>query len=608
MSAELDATAAAAPEKPAKKPLKILLLTNRDSDNVGDQVIETTDISLVSTAMANLGYAPGDFKIMSRAAAIVPKAYLDSRDPKLVENAHRTIQKCDLVLFGGAPLFNYAYQNFYERTAITVEIAAQHGKPVVFSGIGVEGYSRTNPKCQRLKKALRLGNVKQITTRDGFDNLQGYTAGSGIAIGKVADPAVFTAEIFREHTAQVEKKPKTVGIFVLRANGFKDNGVNFSKEDAAQLWLDLIAELQSRGYDYELLTSGHFGDEAFLDYMIREKHVPGSKCVFNMNSPEALVKQIAGYEGVVSTRLHPNIISYSLKVPTVGVIWNTKVSRFYDSVGYPNRYLHVEGISAGAIVDRLEAAMAEGVEHAPDYMLTVYQTMFEGLRACFCPESSAQPYGFEQLCRELVPFEGTSAREQQLKIERKFRRTYSKYNDLWDKYRLERSLPHTVQAAAKPAPGVPQRIKRKLRSIVKPAPEPQPQPPKPEDLKVPVYFYTLPENKEPITFVPGEVQGELFHYPSGAYEVKSTNIFAQDKGCFPREVFVREGFTLKGWVIRVKMADHWLWYMEDGSIAIKGRMTSDAFDNKKALFAPGTPAPTLRMKDVKAVVVEAVWE
>ena len=604
MSAELDATATAATPAPEqKKPLQILLLTNRDSDNVGDQVIETTDISLVKTAMANLGYAPGEFKVVSRAAAIVPKAYLASKDPALLETAHRVIGKCDLVLFGGAPLFNYAYQDFYERTAVTVEIAAQHGKPVVFSGIGVEGYSRTNPKCQRLKKALLGGNVKQITTRDGFENLKGYTAGSSIAIGKVADPAVFTSQIFRTHTAQVEKKPKTVGIFVLRANGFKDNGGDFSKEDAAQLWLDLIAELQARGYDYELLTSGHFGDEAFLDYMIREKRVPSSKCVFNMNSPEALVKKVAGYEGVVSTRLHPNIIAYSLKVPTVGVIWNTKVSRFYDSVGYPNRYLHVEGISAAAIVDRLEAAMVEGVEHTPDYMITVYQTLLEGLRASFCPENPAQPYGFEQLCRELVPFEGTSAREQQLKLERKFRRSYSKYNDLWDKYRELCSVVAAAQEQAKADAGVLKRVKRKLRAIVKPALEP-----KPEDLKVPVFYYTLPENKEAVTFVPGEVQGELVRHESGSYEVKSTNIFAQDKGCFPRKVFEREGFTLKGWVVRIRLADHWLWYMADGSIALKGRMNSDAFDNEKALFAPGAPAPVLKMEDVKAVVVEAVWE
>ena len=37
--------------------MEILLLTNRDSDNVGDQVIEASDIALVNAAMKNLGIA-----------------------------------------------------------------------------------------------------------------------------------------------------------------------------------------------------------------------------------------------------------------------------------------------------------------------------------------------------------------------------------------------------------------------------------------------------------------------------------------------------------------------------------------------------------------------
>lgn len=55
------------------KVYRILLLTNRDSDNVGDQVIEACDISLISTIMMNLGLSPEDFVINSRAAAIVSK-------------------------------------------------------------------------------------------------------------------------------------------------------------------------------------------------------------------------------------------------------------------------------------------------------------------------------------------------------------------------------------------------------------------------------------------------------------------------------------------------------------------------------------------------------
>ena len=38
----------------ATKKFTILLLTNRDSDNVGDQVIEASDIALLHSVMQNL--------------------------------------------------------------------------------------------------------------------------------------------------------------------------------------------------------------------------------------------------------------------------------------------------------------------------------------------------------------------------------------------------------------------------------------------------------------------------------------------------------------------------------------------------------------------------
>ena len=41
-------------EEKEKKKFTILLLTNRDSDNLGDQVIEACDISLIKTVLYNL--------------------------------------------------------------------------------------------------------------------------------------------------------------------------------------------------------------------------------------------------------------------------------------------------------------------------------------------------------------------------------------------------------------------------------------------------------------------------------------------------------------------------------------------------------------------------
>src|SRR5699024_1711748 len=96
-------------------PTEVLLLTNRDSDNIGDQIIEASVISLIKAAAGNLGLGPGDLKIRSRAASVISRKYMSTRDESLLEPARRAISRADVVIFGGAPLFNYRYQSFYLR-------------------------------------------------------------------------------------------------------------------------------------------------------------------------------------------------------------------------------------------------------------------------------------------------------------------------------------------------------------------------------------------------------------------------------------------------------------------------------------------------------------
>ncbi|MCB6992367.1 polysaccharide pyruvyl transferase family protein [bacterium 210820-DFI.6.37] len=421
-------------DKNSESVYKILLLTNRDSDNVGDQVIEACDIALIRTVMRNLNVKSKSFKINSRAASIVSSKYLETGNKELLSAAEKSIRESDIIIFGGAPMFNYAYQNFYERTAVTLELAEKYNRPVLFSAIGVEGYDENNEKCQRLKKTLNFDCVKLITTRDDFDALQRYKHNSQLEIRKVSDPAVFTSKVFENYITKKKNVKKKIGIFVLRANGFKDNHVDFSKQDAAKLWIDLIDKLEYEGYDYELLTSGHFGDEAFLDLLITKYGVKASKCVFNMNSPERLIGKISSYDAVISTRLHPSIISFSLGVPSVGIVWNSKVSYFYESIGYKERTITVEGITSEEIVEKVEQALVQGINKDKQYLASVYESLFLGVKRILCPdENGMTSYTYTEIIENIPPYKGTSQREQEEKIKRKFRRTYRKYNDLFDK-------------------------------------------------------------------------------------------------------------------------------------------------------------------------------
>ena len=86
----------------AEKVWKILLLTNRDSDNVGDQVIEACDISLISAVMKNLNIEDGRYIINSQVAGIVSKRYLETRSERLYKKAEAIIKDSDIIIFGGA--------------------------------------------------------------------------------------------------------------------------------------------------------------------------------------------------------------------------------------------------------------------------------------------------------------------------------------------------------------------------------------------------------------------------------------------------------------------------------------------------------------------------
>lgn len=407
----------------AENKLKVLLITNRDSDNVGDQVIEECARSLVATALNELGVE--SFQITSRAAGMISKRYLGTRDEKLLEEPERAIATADVVVFGGAPLFNYRYQPFYERTAITLEMAERHQVPVIFSAIGIEGYDADDPKCQRLQKALSLPCVQQITTRDNFDALQKLTEHANVTVAKVADSAVFANQVFFRFIAQ---KTDKVGLFVIREHAFRDNGINFTKQEAAQFWVSIIDELQSRGIDYELITSGHFSDEAFMELLITDYSVPASKCVFNVNAPEDLIEKISSYRAIVSCRLHPSIIAYSLNVPSVGLIWNEKVPHFYESVGYGQRAIYPQTAQAFTVVNLLQQAINEGVRHDEDYRLSTYTTLRDGLAQALGLMMPPESPSAASLAERITIFPGTTEEERQAKLERKFRRTYDKFN------------------------------------------------------------------------------------------------------------------------------------------------------------------------------------
>jgi len=441
--------------------IRVLLLTNRDSDNVGDQLIEGSVISIIKAVMRDLGFADDEFEISSRAAGIVSRAYIASRKPELLAPARKAVSEADVIVFGGAPLFNYSYQNFYLRTIKTLELADEYGVPVIMSSIGVEPHDASNAKSLALQKALRSGSVRQITTRDDIDSVRKYAEGTDIVVAHVADPAVFADVVFGDPfpAATVEGQKKRIGLVVTRPGIFKDNGLVFTEEDQRRFWLDVIADLTAKGLDYHLFTTGHFSDEAFLEMFVRENTIPAAKATVTVNSPEELLKALVACDGIIAYRLHASIASFAYGIPSIGLSWNFKVPEFYASVGYRERALELECWTAAEVVPALERAMAEGVTKDSAFLMSVYETLFHGLKAIVRPESGAALRSYDDFRNALPHYPGTSQKEYEDKVRRKLRRMYQSYQK---QYRHQTRVVETRGVVSRYARAVARRARRVL--------------------------------------------------------------------------------------------------------------------------------------------------
>ena len=547
-------------KQPQETKFHILLFTNKDSDNLGDKVMEACDIALIRVVMENFGGS--DYEIES----------VDAEDIFRTD-AEMRISKTDLVLIGGAPMFNYQYQNFYERTILTITYAQKYQKPVVFSAVGVDAYDEGDKRCMELKKALNSDCVRQITTRDGYEFVEKYKERKDLVIGKTSDPAVFTKSIFGPYILPKRTgNKKKIGVFVLRANGFKDNKIDFSREDAIELWTNLTMELERKGWDYELLTSGHFGDEAFLQLLVDKNCVREECCVFNMDTPERLISKISSYDGVISCRLHPNIISYALDVPAVGLVWNYKVSSFYDHAGYLSRAIDADQLTAQTILNTLEKAMQEGVHKSEEYLMSVYHSLYYGIASEFPEKTLPKPYDYKQIIERIEPYQGTAQEEQRENFKRKLRTIYRKYNALFIKNIDNKAAAKEWKDAYKGY------------AIV----------------------YNSGTKSPQLSWNYDETTGEIQRLDSKTTEYR-LKIRGRNDGNtqLTKNAFIYPGYDFVGWQMRIKSNNQWYWYLDDGSLIPKEE--SDMNANKK-IFKENETIPVISKKNMQTIVLEAVWE
>ena len=361
-----------------KEKITIAFAGLYNDDNLGDPVIArcTEDMFLGCLPMERVNVKhislnhfiynepAGCLKQWWRIAGLlkIKNEYIENRciTKEYIDYFYKELKGVDAVVIVGGGLLEFTGGRFADGMYAIALAGDKHGFPVIINASGVEGYDENNSKCLEIKKMLHRPSIKYVSTRDDFDTLfNKYYDGKPTAeCEKVADPAVWAAEIFG---VKRNCHSNVVGLGVVRSNIFENYGLKYSKEQLKTLYIDIVKRLLAEGNQVHLFTNGTIADNKFV-YEIAESFKK-ENVELQIDIPETaeeLIKNIAQYKGVIAGRLHSCIISYSLDIPAIGLVWNDKLSLFGKNIGEELNYMSVEQFDAEKIVQQLNRTIQDG--------------------------------------------------------------------------------------------------------------------------------------------------------------------------------------------------------------------------------------------------------
>lgn len=266
-----------------------------------------------------------------------------------------------IVISGGGVIKHNAHVDLSVIFEIISHISQTMGIPLAFNAVGIEGgFSLKKAACRRYRKAFTGENVIEVTTRDNFKELQQYMQGSAIPHSLIADSGVWAAEMLG---ISPDMESKTIGIGVITPVRFAEEGRDFSEDNLTQLYLDLISEVEKKGFEWKLFSNGLDTDHAYAEKLIKLLGKdPEQYLAKRPFTSKELISIEGGFCGVIAARLHALIIAYSLGIPFIGISWNDKTNQFADAIGYPDRIFGVDSFDPAVMVERMIQAVATGYE------------------------------------------------------------------------------------------------------------------------------------------------------------------------------------------------------------------------------------------------------
>ncbi|WP_052173337.1 polysaccharide pyruvyl transferase family protein [Prevotella sp. RM4] len=273
------------------------------------------------------------------------------------------LKDVDLVVIVGGGLIEFTGNRFTDGMYAITVAGNKYGFPVIINSVGVEGYDDNHKGCMKLKRMLHQPSVKYVSTRDDYNTLfyKYFNSKPTIICEKVADPAVWAAEIFGVSKCT---DSKVVGIGIVRKDIFENYGLKFSSCQLKQLYVNIVMQLLSKGQEVHIFSNGTKADNEFA-HEIQEELNKIHQIKVQLDIPltaAELIETIAQFKGVIAGRLHSCIISYSLNIPAIGLVWNEKLSLFGKNINESGNFISPKDFDPNLVVERLNESISRGYD------------------------------------------------------------------------------------------------------------------------------------------------------------------------------------------------------------------------------------------------------
>lgn len=279
---------------------------------------------------------------------------------------------------------NYSVIGFDWPFDIITRIADAKGIHVMLNATHVTEPNSSDKRFDRMKMAINRNCVKMITTRDGLSGIrnlrENWIVRHDIALEHVGDAALWIPEAYQQR--------KIVGIGLIRNGIFTEYGFNISDETLLDIYCDLIHEVESLGYRWELFSNGmrkdwEFGLALVNRLGIRRQDVKVAK---DGNGVE-LVRIISGYDAVIAGRLHAMLTAAALGKPFVGYVWDSKIWNVFAAMGMENNLIGATEISGKSLAVRLDKILTAQSVVTAQYKILKQKTL-DSIQKFLCEQWS----------------------------------------------------------------------------------------------------------------------------------------------------------------------------------------------------------------------------